>query len=73
MERQKGPSSENESPETLDDLFIELFTPEFLDSLPPEQIAVVIYKLKQIEETYETVPSEWLAMKNVLQQRGFLK
>ncbi|MFZ3069104.1 MAG: hypothetical protein WA052_02185 [Microgenomates group bacterium] len=73
MEKQKGQAPENESPETLDDLFMELFTPEFFDGVPPEQIAVVIYKLKQIEDTYETVPSEWLAMKNVLQQRGFLK
>lgn len=73
MERQKGQTQGNENSTSLNDLFVDLFSPEFFDSVPPEQIAVVIYKLKLIESAYEIVPPEWLAIKNVLQQRGFLE
>jgi len=60
-------------PETLDDVFMELFSSEFLKSLPPEQIGTVINNLKLVESNSETIPSEWLALRNVLQKRGFLE
>ena len=73
MAEAKTTSTENEGPENLDDLFMELFTPDFLESLPPEQIETVINKLELIESSSETVPSEWSALRNVLQKTGFLK
>lgn len=52
---------------------MDLFTPEFLATLPPKQIKTVINNLKQVESISETIPPEWLALKKVLQNRGFLE
>lgn len=65
-------SAEEKAPENLDDLFMELFPPEFLENLPPGHIEAVINKLKLVESGSETIPPEWLALRNVLQKRGFL-
>jgi len=59
-------------PENLNDLFMELFTPEFLEGLPPEQIETVISDLRLVESSSETVPTEWKAMRNVLEESGYL-
>ena len=64
--------SKREGSENLNDLFMGLFTPEFLESLSPEQRETVINNLGLVESSSETIPPEWLALKNVLQERGYL-
>ena len=73
MEEAKTADTEKEAPENLDDLFMELFTPEFLENLPLGQIETVINNLKQVESSSEAIPPEWSALRNVLEERGFLK
>jgi hypothetical protein len=72
MEELKRRTPKKEGPENLDDLFMELFTPEFLESLPPKQIETVINNLKLVESGSETVPAEWKAVRNVLEESGYL-
>lgn len=72
MEKPTQQTSKNEEPGTLDDLFMDLFTPEFLKSLPSEQIETVINKLEQAESSSETMSPEWLAVRNVLRERGYV-
>ena len=73
MEELKRQTPKKEGPENLDDLFMELFTPEFLESLPPKQIETVINNLRLVESISKTIPSEWLALRNALQERGYLE
>lgn len=73
MEKPKQQTSEDRNPTELNNLFMDLFTPEFLATLPPKQIKTVINNLKQVESISETIPPEWLALKKVLQNRGFLE
>ena len=73
MEKQTHQTPLNEEPANLDALFLEMFTPEFLASLPQEQIETVIHHLEQVESAAETTPPQWLALKNVLQERGLLE
>ncbi len=73
MEKAKTTDTIKEGPENLDELFMELFTPEFLENLPPGQIKTVINKLELIESNSETIPSQWSALRNVLRERGFLE
>lgn len=72
MEKLRQQTPKKEEPINLDDLFMELFTPEFLGNLPPGQIETVINNLKHVESG-ETTPPEWLALKHVLRERGFLE
>lgn len=72
MEKLKTTGAEKEGPENLVDLFMELFPPEFLESLPPGQIKTVINNLKLVESSSETIPPEWAAVRSLLQERGFL-
>jgi len=72
MEKQRQQMSKEEGPENLNDFFMELFTPEFLEGLPPEQIETVISNLKLVESGSETVPAEWKAVRNVLEESGYL-
>ena len=73
MEKQTHQTPLHEETANLDALFLEMFTPEFLASLPPEHIETVIHHLEQVESASETTPPEWLALKNVLQERGLLE
>lgn len=73
MEELKRRTPKKEGPENLDDLFIELFTPEFLNNLPPEQIKAVIDKLRLVESSSATIPPQWSALRNALQERGYLE
>jgi len=57
----------------LNDLFMDMFTPEFLASLPPGQIETVINNLNRVEAASEVTPHEWLALKNALRERGFIE
>ena len=73
MEKLTQQTPLNEETANLDALFLEMFTPEFLASLPQEQIETVIHHLEQVESASETTPPQWLALKNVLQERGLLE
>jgi len=73
MEKPTRQPHQEQGPRNLDELFIELFTPEFLATLPLEQIETVISKLKLIESSSETIPPEWSALRSVLRERGFLE
>ena len=73
MEKQNGGDQNGEGQEKLNDFFMELFTPEFLDSLPPKQINTVIDNLRLVESGPTPVPPEWEAIKRVLQTRGYLE
>ncbi len=73
MEELRRQIPKEEGPENLDDLFMELFTPEFLESLAPEQIETVINNLKLVESSSETIPTQWSALRNVLEERGYLE
>ena len=72
MEKLKQTDTQNEGPKNLDELFMELFTPEFLENLPPGHIETVINNLRLVESSSETIPPQWAALKSVLQKRGFL-
>lgn len=56
----------------LNHFFMELFTPEFLESLPPKQINTVIDNLRLVESGPTPIPAEWEAIKRVLQTRGLI-
>lgn len=73
MEKLRRQIPKEEGPENLDDFFMELFTSDFLESLPPKQIETVIGNLKLVESRSVTVPPQWSALKNVLQKRGCLE
>jgi len=73
MEKLRRQIPKEEGPENLDDLFMELFTPEFLESLAPEQIETVINNLKLVESSSETIPTQWSALRNALEERGYLE
>ncbi|PJC77605.1 hypothetical protein CO010_00165 [Candidatus Shapirobacteria bacterium CG_4_8_14_3_um_filter_39_11] len=73
MEKPTQQTSEDRNPADLDNIFMDLFTPEFLANLPPEQIKTVVNNLKLVESSSGTLPPEWLALRNVLQNRGFLE
>lgn len=73
MEKLRPQIPKEEGQENLDGLFMELFTPKFLESLAPEQIETVINNLKLVESGSETIPTQWSALRNALQKRGFLK
>jgi len=73
MEKLKQTDTQNEGPKNLDELFMELFTREFLESLPPGHIETVINNLRLVASSFETIPPEWVALRSVLQERGFLK
>ena len=73
MEKLRRQIPKEEGPENLDDLLMELFTPEFLESLAPEQIETVINNLKLVESSSETIPTQWSALRNVLEERGYLE
>ncbi len=73
MEKLKQTDTQTGKQDKLDNIFMDLFTPEFLQRLPLEQIETVINNLEQIESTSETIPPEWLALKKVLKERDFLK
>lgn len=73
MENLRQQTSEDKEPVDLNDLFMDMFTPEFLESLPPEQIAQTVSNLKQVESDSDATPPEWLALKNVLRARGLLE
>ena len=62
-----------EEPANLNDLLMELFTPEFLNNLPQEEIKTVIHNLRLVESVFETIPPEWSALRGVLQERGYLE
>lgn len=70
------PEQISQTPEedlTLDDLLLELFTPDFLDSLPPEHIAEILENLQLVEAAEDPVPPEWVALRKALQERGYLE
>ena len=73
MEKLRPQIPKEEGSENFDDLFMELFTPEFLKGLPPEQIETVIGDLKRVESDSGTIPAQWSAMRNVLEERGYLE
>ncbi len=73
MEKLGRQTPKEEGLENLDDLFLELFTPEFLGSLAPEQIETVINNLKLVESSSETIPTQWPALRNALEERGYLE
>lgn len=73
MEKLGGQIPEEEGPENLDDLFMELFPPGFLRRLAPEEIETIINNLELVESSSVTIPPEWSALRNVLQKRGFLE
>lgn len=75
MEKLRQQTTKNEELVNLNDLFMKLFTSEFLESLSPEQIDRVNDNLKQIESESgpETIPSQWLALRSVLRKRGYLE
>lgn len=72
MEKQNGGDQKNEDREKLGDFFMELFTPEFLESLPPEQINTVVDNLRLVESGSTPIPPQWEALKRVLTARGFI-
>ncbi len=73
MEKQERQIPKIEEPKNLDDLLIELFTPEFLESLEPKEIETVINNLKLVESSSVTIPTQWSAIRNALEERGYLE
>lgn len=72
MEKLRRQIPKKEGPENLDDLFMELFTQEFLRSLAPKQIETVINNLKLVESSSETIPTQWSVLRNMEGMSGAL-
>lgn len=72
MEKEERQRPKIEEPENLDDLLMDLFTPEFLERMTSKEMERVINNLKRVESSAETIPPQWTALRNVLEERGYL-